>query len=179
MNRLAIIIVFAIGFIVCSCQKDKPYSIYWQDNNLCVVMPHPTFGIVELNREYWNGVELADVVNDIFYEIKANSKFNYTNVILCFESLQTDKYGNEIKSYETFKIAAIPTAEAPKYKAGKFFDSSFHITDNIRNAAFGNIENPDIINLTNDTVPSVNISTQELNQAEEDWEQWLRQRDTE
>lgn len=106
-------------------------------------------------------------------------KFDNTVVLLCFETVLTDKYGNETKSYEDFKIAVVPTMESAKYKAGEFFDASCHITDNIRKAAFGNIEKPTTIDFTTDTVPSVNISTQELKQAEEDWEQWLKQRNSE
>lgn len=158
MKKIAIIIISIIGLAISSCKEDKPYSIYWQDNNLCVVMPHPTIGVIGINQEGWNGVDLADVVNDIFSEIKANSKSDTTIVLLRFETVLTDKYGNESKSSEDFKIAIIPTIEAPKYKANKFFDLNYHLTDNMRKAAFGNIGESAIIDLTKDDLPKTDLS---------------------
>ena len=59
-----------IAIISCDnhTQIQRPYNIYWQDNNLCVIMKRPTMGIVELGKIDWNGVEFDDVVNDIYNE---------------------------------------------------------------------------------------------------------------
>lgn len=121
--------------------KDKAYAIYWQDNSLCVTMPRPTIGVIELGREHWNGVKLSDVADDIYKECSSTEKSENVVVWVRFENPQTDKYGNVTMAYDDFEIATIPLSEARKYKSGKYLDAEYRLTENIRNAAFGSTNN--------------------------------------
>lgn len=165
---------------IMSCHVDeKPYSIYWQEESLYVVMPHPSKGIIGTNLEDWHGVILNEVVNSIFCELKENSHSERTDVLIRFEEILTDKYGNKSTAYNDFKIAEVYQEEARKYRGSQFFDSNYHISDNIRKAAFDNIEIQPVKDLTTDTVRSVNVTTQQLEQAQEEWEEWIKQRNSE
>jgi len=129
--------------IIClfSCkQKSESYTIYWQDNNLCVVMPHPTMGLVELGKVNWNGVELEKVVDDIYNECVQTNKSGNIAVWVRFENQQTDKYGNETMAYEDHAIAIIPLSEARKYQSGKYLDNEYKLKHGLHNAAFGDLQ---------------------------------------
>lgn len=128
-----------IAIISCDnrTQIQHPYNIYWQDNNLCVIMKRPTMGIVELGKIDWNGVELDDVVNDIYNECIHSERNGNAIIWIRFENPQTDKYGNETMSYDDYKIATIPLSEARKYKSAKYLDLEYKLTDNIQKSALG------------------------------------------
>lgn len=198
-----------IAIISCDnrTQTQRSDNIYWQDNNLCVIMKRPTMGIVELGKIDWNGVEFDNVVNDIYNECINSERNGNAIVWIRFENPQTDKYGNETMSYDDYKIATIPLSEARKYKSAKYLDLEYKLTDNIqksalgsgctnninhsyyegfdaelealRKAAFGNIETQPVTDLTTDTVRSVNVTIQQLEQAQEEWEEWIKQRNSE
>lgn len=139
MKHLSIIIVILLCISSCTptqSQQEKPYSIYWQDNNLCVAMQHPTIGLIELGREDWNGVQLNEVADDIYKECSTTEKSGNAVVSVRFENPQTDKYGNITMAYDDFEIATIPLSEARKYKSGKFLDTEYKLSEGIRNAAF-------------------------------------------
>lgn len=103
-------------------------------------MPHPTMGIVTSGLSDWRGVDLDNVVEDIYNECLKTHKSGDIVVWARFENPQTDKYGNETMAYDDFEIATIPLSEAHKYKSGKFLDAEYQIKQNFYNAAFGQIQ---------------------------------------
>ena len=138
------LIVFTLAFppFLNSCiysggnNSSKSYSIYMNDNNLSVVMEHPTYGIVELNRPDWKGVKLEEVAEDIYNHLQ-QSKINGEFIIwVQFMNTQTDKYGNITTTYEDYEIGRIPSSEARKYKSWEYLDENYQLTNNIRKAAF-------------------------------------------
>lgn len=143
---LTLLIVAALMLCVASCeptQTQKPYSIYWHDNNLCVTMPRPTNGIIELGKVDWNGIELNDVADAIYRECSTTKKSGNVDVWVRIENPQTDKYGNVTMAYDDHQIATIPLSEAHKYKSSKFLDAEYKLTAGIRKAAFGSTDNAD------------------------------------
>ena len=146
MKNILLSLILVLCFSSCAFQqesKDKAYTIYWQDNNLCVVMQHPTIGLIELGREDWNSVQLSEVADDIYKECSTTEKSRNVAVWVRFENPQTDKYGNVTMAYDDFEIATIPLSEARKYKSGKFLDAEYKLTEGIRKAAFGSTDNED------------------------------------
>lgn len=148
MSKIVQCLKSLIGTLLLSCvascaltQTQKPYSIYWHDNNLCVTMPHPTNGIIELGKVDWSGVELSDVADAIYKECSTTKKSGNAVVWVRFENPQTDKYGNVTMAYEDHQIASIPLSEARKYKSGKYLDAEYRLTENFRNAAFDSTNN--------------------------------------
>lgn len=124
-----------------SCDKhdviEQSYKIYWQDDNICIVMPHPTLGIAGRNQIDWRGVDLSDVVNNVFSELQSTKESGEVFIWVRFENPQTDKYGNETMGYNDYPIAIIPISEAQKFKSGKYLDGEYHLIDGIMKAAFG------------------------------------------
>lgn len=146
MKNLSITVLLLLFISSCTptqSQQEKPYSIYWHDNNLCVVMQHPTIGLIELGREDWNGVQLNEVADDIYKECSTTEKSGNAVVWVRFENPQTDKYGNVTMAYDDFEIATMPLSEARKYKSGRFLDAEYKLTEGIRKAAFGSTDNTD------------------------------------
>lgn len=146
MEKILFSLILLVCFSSCAFQqesKDKVHTIYWQDNNLCVTMPHPTIGLIELGREDWNGVQLSEVVEDIYKECSTTQKSGNAVVWVRFENPQTDKYGNVTMAYDDFKIATIPLSEARKYKSGNLLDTEYKLSEGIRNVAFSSINNED------------------------------------
>ena len=140
--REILLTIIPLLFLLSSCNNTpKPYAIYFKDNNLCVVMEHPTYGIIELNRPNWGNVKLEEVAEDIFNNLQ-KSKINDDVVLwVQFVNSQTDKYGNITHTYEDHEIGRIPMSEARKYKSWEYLDQNYQITHNIRKAAFGEILN--------------------------------------
>ncbi|WP_305156448.1 hypothetical protein [uncultured Muribaculum sp.] len=154
MKNFSIIVLLLLSISSCTLTQshnDKPYSIYWEENNLCVEMPHPTMGIVTPGLANWRGVDLDNVVEDIYNECLKTHKSGDIVVWARFENPQTDKYGNETKAYDESEIVTIPLEEAKKYKSGKFLDAEYQIKQNFYNAAFG--ENQTYGNLRQTTLP--------------------------
>lgn len=148
MNKIVQCLKALIGILLILCvasceptQTQKPYSIYWHDNNLCVTMPRPTSGIIELGKVDWNGVELSEVADAIYKECSTTKKSGNVDVWVRFENPQTDKYGNVTMAYDDHQIATIPLSEARKYKSGKFLDTEYKLSQSIYNAAFGSTDN--------------------------------------
>lgn len=130
------ILVPLLVFLV-SCGTSKDYKIYWDKDNLCVVMPYPTRGIANLNQINWGDVNLDEVAQDIYEEIIKNNSYLNIKVWVRFENPQFDKYGNETMVYDDFEIATIPLSEAKKYQSWKFLNQSYSIIYNIEDAANG------------------------------------------
>lgn len=154
-----ILFFFLLSLILISCRHktNKGYDIYWDQDNLCVVMKHPTYGVVELNRPIWGDVNLEDVAKDIYEYICQNQSYNIIKVWVRFENTHTDKYGNETKTYEDHKIAIIPVSEAKKYISWEYLNKSYNLTANIEKVAFKNLPyHGEPTNLN----PSVNESNQ-------------------
>lgn len=142
-----------IAIISCDnrTQPQRPYNIYWQDNNLCVIMKRPTMGIVELGKIDWNGVEFDDVVNDIYNECIHSERNENAIIWVRFENPQTDRYGNETMNYDDYELATIPLSEARKYKSGKFLNNEYALTDKIYKVAFGTpVENNHVNSFNNE-----------------------------
>lgn len=124
----------------CSYKRDfeqNKYTIYWQDNNLCITIPHPTMGIVHPGLVDWRGVNLEKVVEDIYKECSTSKSSGSVNVWVFFENPQTDKYGNVTMKYDDYLLATIPLSEARKYKSSRFLDAEYKLTEGVRNVAFG------------------------------------------
>lgn len=132
-------IMLTLLLVSCNNETNKGHDIYWDNDNLCVVMEHPTYGIVEINRPNWGKVSLNEVVEDIYDYIRKNEYYETVEVWVRFESPLTDKYGNETMTYEDYEIATIPVYEAKKYKSWEFLNQSYNIITNIEKAAFGDI----------------------------------------
>lgn len=148
MSKIAQCLKLLIGTVLMLCvascestQTQKPFSIYWHDNNLCVTMPHPTSGIIELGKVDWGGVDLNQVVSDIFNECNNSKRSGEVTIWVRFENPQTDKYGNVTMAYDDHQIATILLSEARKYKSGKFLDTEYKLSQSIYNAAFGSTDN--------------------------------------
>ena len=139
-NKILSFVIFIVLSAI-SCGRNKPYTIYWSDNNLCVVLPHPTIGIVGFGHEDWKGVDLNQVAEDIYKECIKSGNSGDIIIWARFENPQTDKYGNETMFYNDYEIATIPLSEACKYKSGKFLDSEYKLSLGFRKAAFGKILN--------------------------------------
>lgn len=138
---LFIVISMLLTFLIVSCEQksEKGYDIYWDKDNLCVVMEHPTYGIIEINRPNWGKVRLNEVVEDIYDYIRKKESYETVKVWVRFESPLTDKYGNETMTYEDYEIATIPVSEAIKYQSWEFLNQSYNIIVNIEKAAFGDV----------------------------------------
>lgn len=134
----AIFIIFgAILILVSACDKKKNnYTVYWEGNNLCAVMPHPTSSIVVLGQTDWRGVELSEVVEDIYNELQKTKLSGNVLVWVRFEMLEHDKYGNEVISYDDHFLTNIPIPEAKKFKSGNFLDMEYHLKKLIEQSAF-------------------------------------------
>lgn len=102
-------------------------------------MPHPSYGVTGFGQEYWNGVDLNQVAEDIYKECIKSKNSENVIVWVRFEDPQTDKYGNETMFYNDYVIATIPLSEARKYKSWKFLDSEYELIFGFREAAFGKI----------------------------------------
>lgn len=150
-----------------SCNEKKSnYTIYWQENNLCVVMPHPTKGIVSPGLIDWRGVELSDVLEDIYNEFQKTNMSGNVLVWVRFEMPEHDKYGNETMSYDDHLVATIPISEGKKYKSSKYLDMEYNLTNLFVQSAFptnvcspyGTSMPPQNIypNTTNQTTPASN-----------------------
>lgn len=137
MNNTINILLFIFLIISSSCNKEKSkYSIYWEGNNLCVVMPHPTMGIVSLGQINWCGVELNEVNDHILDEIHKTNLSGNALVWVRFEKPEHDKYGNETMSYDDHLVATIPISEGKKYKSGNYLDTEYGIKNRIIQSAF-------------------------------------------
>lgn len=143
MKHIQFSLILLLWLSSCAFQqesKDKAYTFYWQENSLFVEMPHPTMGIVTPGLADWRGVDLDNVVEDIYNECLKTLKSGDITVFVGFENPQTDKYGNVTMAYEYFQIVTIPLEEAKKYKSGKFLDAEYQIKQTFYNAAFGQIQ---------------------------------------
>lgn len=137
MKNPILIILYSILILSTSCDEKKSnYTLYWQDNNLCVIMPHPTMGVVTPGLIDWRGVELSEVVEGICYEFKKTNLSGNVSVWVRFEMPEHDKYGNETMSYEDYFLTTIPISEGQKFKSGYYLDLEYHLKDLIKLSAF-------------------------------------------
>ena len=139
MKIIQLLTILSLFLGLSSCEEKKLYTVYWQDQSLCVVLQHPTLGVAGIGVEDWRGVELSDVAENIYKEIKSSNKSGNITVWVRFENPITDKYGNETMNYNDFLIAEIPVSEAKKYKSGEYLNREYKLIDGFRKAAFGKI----------------------------------------
>lgn len=139
MKTILYLVILSLLLGLGACEQKKLYTVYWQDQNLCIVLQHPTLGVAGIGIEDWLGVELSDVAEDIYKEIKSSNKSDNIIVWVRFEDPITDKYGNETMNYNDFIIAEIPVYEAKKYKSGEYLNREYKLIDGFRKAAFGQI----------------------------------------
>ena len=126
------LIMNILCLLICSC-TNKKHDLKWEGDKLIVEMPLPS---KFRNQENWNGIDLNEVIKEIFNQIRSNSSTEYTNLIIRFSYNHTDKYGNESIMYKEKPIGRISTNEVKKYKSSAYFDSNYHIRYNIEGVAF-------------------------------------------
>ena len=137
MKKSIFIFLCVILMVSCSIDDKKSnYALDWQGNNLCVIMPHPTMGIISPGLIDWRGVELSDVVENIYNELMKTDFSGNVSIWVRFEMSEHDKYGNQVISYDDHFLVDIPVSEAKKYKSGNYLDLEYHIKDHIRQSAF-------------------------------------------
>lgn len=129
-------------FISCDnfSKSSKNYEIYWEGDKLCIVMPHPTLGLVQPNQIGWRGVDTNKLVEDILKQLKKGSNGTKAVIYVRFENEITDNYGETHMEYNDCYLTKIPISEAKKYKGGKYLDNDYTIINHIKRAAFGNID---------------------------------------
>lgn len=99
-------------------------------------MPHPTMGIVTPGQIDWRGVELSEVVEDIYNEFQRTNLSGDVSVWVRFEMPEHDKYGNENVSYDDHFLTTIPISEAKKYQSGNYLDAEYSLKNRIIQSAF-------------------------------------------
>lgn len=114
-----------------SCGEKPKYTVYWDNTNLCIVMPHPTVGVVGIGRIDWRGVELSDVITEVHDELISTNLSGTVSIWVRFELSKTDKYGNESTTYDDHLLAEIPISEAKKFKSGKYLDIEYGLKDKL------------------------------------------------
>lgn len=144
MKSFLTLIIIAVFFGISSCdknnKKDKDYSTYLQDNNLCITMPHPTMGVVQPGLIDWRGIHLNDIYEELFEKLVKSNNTGEIYIWVRFEQPFTDKYGNGTMTYDDHMIAIVPMDEAVKYRNGKYLAESYCLSENIKKAAFGDYE---------------------------------------
>ncbi len=127
---------------LCSCsfiEEEKPYQVYWEENNLCVILSRPSVGIAGPNKVDWGGVEMSDVSDDIYRSIIRSDVTGNIFIWVRFKRTETDKYGNQTYDYDDFPIVTIPMDEAKKYRHGYYLDQNYHITSKIAETALSSV----------------------------------------
>ena len=137
MKNTVFIMLYTILILLTSCDEKKSnYTLDWQDYNLCVIMPHPTMGVVTPGLIDWKGVELSEVIEDICNEFRKTNLSGSVSVWVRFEKPEHDKYGNETMSYDDHFLTTIPISEGKKFKSGDYLDLEYHLKDLIKLSAF-------------------------------------------
>lgn len=128
-----IIYILSIIFIIAlsSCGEKPKYTVYWDNTNLCIVIPHPTVGVVGVGLIDWRGVELSDVITDVHDELISTNLSGTVSIWVRFELSKTDKYGNEATTYDDHLLAEISISEAKKFKSGKYLDIEYGLKDKL------------------------------------------------
>lgn len=134
-SRMIVWLAAIVFLMACNSQSDKPYSIAMQGNNLYITMPYPTSSLNEYGQIDWHGVELSDVVEDIFKELQSSDFDGDCSLYARFETNTTDKYGYTQSKYDEKFIVSIPISEAKKYKDAEHLDSNYSIRKRINELA--------------------------------------------
>lgn len=116
---------------ISSCGEKPKDTVYWDNTNLCIVMPHPTVGVVGVGLIDWRGVELSDIITDVHDELISTNLSGTVSIWVRFELSKTDKYGNEATTYNDHLLAEIPISEAKKFKSGKYLDIEYGLKDKL------------------------------------------------
>lgn len=127
-------------FSISSLFSKKAYKASWNKNMLVIEMPYPTKGVVGINAISWGEVDVDELVEDIYDEIK---KSDYSQCLICvmFITKYKDQYGNDVEDKTNLHlIACLNPLEVRKYKNGKYLDEHYNITNRILREAFGGIE---------------------------------------
>lgn len=120
---------------ITSLFKNEAYKMYWNNNMLIIEMPYPTIGVVGINKVSWGKVDVDDLLDDIYENVKSS---NYPNCLVCarFISTDKDKYGNKIEEKsELHLLVSINPTEARKYQSGEYLNDNYHITKRILSEA--------------------------------------------
>lgn len=136
MKRIIYLLLTFLFMAISSCREKPKYTVYWENANLCIVMPRPTLGIVGFNEVDWRGVDLSKVMEDIYDEFILTRRSGTVQLWLRFEIPLTDKYGNETMTYEDYRLVEIPVSEAKKFKSGKYLEAEYRIIEKIKDVAF-------------------------------------------
>lgn len=148
--KLLNILGLSIFIIISSCIKNetckgdnskgssKPYELVLDQDKLYIDMPRPSrVAYTEYDID-WHGLEIEDIVADIFDVLKSkNSTSDYVDVLVRVNYIKTDKYGNESFAYNEKSIGIWRISEIKKYKNSFFFNKRYHVDTNIKDAALG------------------------------------------
>lgn len=142
MNPLCYIATLIFIFVVTACDgntttsqnpyKDKPYSIYFQDRNLCVTLPYPR--VMLSGEEYWD-VDMSEIYNELYKILCKDNLSGYYDIYARFEVPQTDKYGNQTMGYNDKFIATIDAEDVRKFVDSNYFNNAYNIESSFRKAA--------------------------------------------
>ena len=140
MKTILLIILSAL--LLCACglfEKDKPYMVYWEDNNLCLVLSRPSVGISGPNKVEWNGVDMSELRDDMYESIMKSELTGEFHIWVRFKRVETDKYGNNTIEYDDYKIESISMDEAKKYRHGYYLDKNYQITSKLSEIALASV----------------------------------------
>lgn len=125
------------GFSKISLFSNKAYKTSWNKNILIIEMPYPTKGLVGINEISWGKVDVDELVEDIYNEVK---DADYQQCLVCAQFITNykDKYGEEVQEKTTpHLLVLLNPKEVRKYKNGKYLNEYYHITNRILSEAFG------------------------------------------
>lgn len=170
MTRFRLLLCWFIAFILVACnseQSDKSYTLELNGNDIYITMPHPTMGIIGINEVDWRGVQLSDVIEDVYQTILANSIYGECNLYVRFIIEETDKYGNKTENYDEHKILSLPIEEVKKYKGSKYLNKNYKISEKIYDAAFNINATLNLgTNIYEDTITEVSSNNSLINNSQ-------------
>lgn len=119
------------NFSITSLFSNKPYKLNWDRNLLIVEMPYPTMGGVGINKIDWGKVDVDDLVEDIYDELK-DSRSQQCILSVRFTSKGKDVYGNDTSDKSSlYYIWSGSPAKVSKFQSGQYFNEYYHITERI------------------------------------------------
>lgn len=135
-NKVGFLLAALFLLLSISCnnmQRDsyKAYSLALKGNNLYITMPRPTESNVGINEVDWKGVSLSEVVEDIYQMLRNCNLYGQSSLYVRFETVLTDRYGNQKEKIDECFLMDLPILEVKKYQASKYLNDYYHISDKI------------------------------------------------
>jgi hypothetical protein len=130
------IILFLLLNTSCSIFKSKNYDITYDNNNITITIPMPTFGLVNINDVDYDGFTLEDIEKELYDDFTClfSTKSGTYNIELVIK--YRDMYG-KFSSGSTIELGSIDAEEVRKYESYKYFRGT--ISNKISNAVFKSI----------------------------------------